>query len=210
MPGRECSTASLRCRGDGDVSTSLFSLARPPNEAIEELLVAQRELSVTYDHVGATREGGQPPAYRHGLWELDLGVGDAIFGRAREGVRCWAAHRGAGVEVSPTGVPPFPGETVVLVVPLAGLHVLAACRVVWTIDEDDRCGFAYGTLPGHPESGEAAFVVTRDPANRVVFEIRSFSRPAHPLARVGIPVTRWLQLRTTRRYLDAMAAWVSS
>jgi uncharacterized protein (UPF0548 family) len=28
------------------------------------------------------------------------------------------------------------------------------CRVVYVLDEPERRGFAYGTLPGHPESGE--------------------------------------------------------
>ena len=34
----------------------------------------------------------------------------------------------------------------------------APCRVVYVIDEPDIRGFAYGTLPGHPESGEERFV----------------------------------------------------
>ena len=32
-------------------------------------------------------------------------------------------------------------------------------RVVYVIDEPLRKGFAYGTLPGHPETGEEAFIV---------------------------------------------------
>jgi uncharacterized protein (UPF0548 family) len=27
------------------------------------------------------------------------------------------------------------------------------CRVVYVVDEPRRAGFAYGTLPGHPEIG---------------------------------------------------------
>jgi uncharacterized protein (UPF0548 family) len=37
-------------------------------------------------------------------------------------------------------------------------------RVVAVADEPDRCGFAYGTLPGHAVCGEEAFVVARDEA----------------------------------------------
>lgn len=37
----------------------------------------------------------------------------------------------------------------------------APCQVVYVLDEPDRQGFAYGTLPGQPESGEEAFVIER-------------------------------------------------
>ncbi|MBV8305138.1 MAG: DUF1990 family protein [Acidimicrobiia bacterium] len=39
---------------------------------------------------------------------------------------------------------------------------------------------------------------------RVSFEVTAFSRPRDPLARLGSPVTRWLQVRTNRAYLDAI------
>ena len=43
----------------------------------------------------------------------------------------------------------------------------------------DPAGFGYGTLPGHPERGEEAFVVGRDDADGVWFEVpRSAARPA--------------------------------
>jgi uncharacterized protein (UPF0548 family) len=37
----------------------------------------------------------------------------------------------------------------------------APCRVIYTITEPRRKGFAYGTLPGHPESGEEAFTISQ-------------------------------------------------
>jgi uncharacterized protein (UPF0548 family) len=40
----------------------------------------------------------------------------------------------------------------------------------------------------------------------VTFQVSAFSRPRDPLARLGYPVTRWLQLRTNRSYLDAIRA----
>jgi uncharacterized protein (UPF0548 family) len=43
------------------------------------------------------------------------------------------------------------------------LHLKMPDRVVYTIDEPARKGFAFGTLEGHPVSGEAAFIVQRDP-----------------------------------------------
>ncbi len=58
------------------------------------------------------------------------------------------------------------------------VRITAPCRVVYTVNEPDRQGFACGTLPGHPECGEEAFLVERDDDGAVTFAITAFSRPA--------------------------------
>jgi uncharacterized protein (UPF0548 family) len=87
-------------------------------------------------------------------------------------------------------------------------HNLAAgevgCRVIYVVDEARRYGFAYGTLPGHPECGEEAFVVEHRPDDEVVFAISAFSRPADWLVRIGGPFVRRLQARATSSYLNAI------
>lgn len=122
---------------------------------------------------------------------------------AAEALRTWAIQRGSGMSIVP-GEPVQPGATFALVfrLPLCA-YVTAAGRVVWVVDEPERYGFAYGTLPGHPERGEEAFVVSRQ-GDRMVFDITAFSRPGHWLARLGHPVTRMIQVRATHRYLAAM------
>ena len=88
--------------------------------------------------------------------------------------------------------------------------MLAACRIVWTIDDDRTFGFGYGygTLPGHPECGEESFVIRRD-GTGVGFEVDAFSRPRQAVARLGGPITRALQVRTLRAYLTGMQRWVA-
>lgn len=86
----------------------------------------------------------------------------------------------------------------------AGLWAPAPCRVVYVVDEPNEVGFAYGTLPGHPETGEAAFTVSRDPSGEVNFVVTSFSRTIDLLARMGAPVARLVQRRVTRRYVTAL------
>jgi uncharacterized protein (UPF0548 family) len=78
------------------------------------------------------------------------------------------------------------------------------CRVVYVIDEPDRRGFAYGTLPGHPESGEESFVLHRETGDRVRFVITAFSRPSTRLAKLGGPATQRLQHFMTTRYLRSL------
>lgn len=50
-----------------------------------------------------------------------------------------------------------------------------------------------------------AFRIERDETDDVFFRIVSFSRTVDPLARLASPVTRLIQQRVTRRYLEAIA-----
>ena len=89
-----------------------------------------------------------------------------------------------------------------------GLWLLFACRVESVIDEPERHGFVYATLPGHPECGYESFVVAMN-GDDVVFEIEAVSRPGIALVRLAAPVTRGIQERATRAYLDALTTWVA-
>lgn len=77
-------------------------------------------------------------------------------------------------------------------------------RIIYLIDEPTRRGFAYGTLPGHPESGEEAFVVEQRDDDSVWLTIRGFSRPAHPALWLVHPVLRLAQAIFTSRYAHAL------
>jgi uncharacterized protein (UPF0548 family) len=76
---------------------------------------------------------------------------------------------------------------------------------VYAVDEPDRRGFGYGTLPGHPECGEEAFIIERHADDTVSFTIVAFSRPASRLAKAAGPAGRAIQRQTTTRYLRALA-----
>ena len=154
------------------------------------MLSRARAAAPTYPEVGATRNGTLPVGYRHDRYEIQLGDGDGVFDRAGEALRRWHAQTGAGVEVVPRNAWVDENETVVLLLRAAGLWAPAPCRVVYVVTEPDKVGFAYGTLPGHPEVGEAAFTVVRDGKGEVVFVVTSFSRTVDPLARLGAPVAR--------------------
>jgi uncharacterized protein (UPF0548 family) len=73
---------------------------------------------------------------------------------------------------------------------------------VWTVHEERRAGFAYGTLGGHPESGEESFVVELRPDGTVWFTITAFSRPARWYTRLAGPLVpvaqRWYARRLGR------------
>ena len=97
-----------------------------------------------------------------------------------------------------------PGAVAVLRLGVGPLAVDAPVRVAYVVDEPESQGFAYGTLPGHPESGEEAFIVDLHDNGTVTFTITAFSRPATLLARIGGPMSRGIQSWVTNRYLRAV------
>lgn len=157
-------------------------------------------LELTYPEVGATA-GPLPAGYRHVRESAVIGTGRARFDAAAEAVMRWGMLRGAGVRVRATTEVAAVGSEVVV-----GLGpVQAPCRVVYVVDEPDRRGFAYGTLPGHAESGEELFAVRFDPATeRVYAEVAAFSRHGTWWSRLAGPVTSLLQRVVTARYLRAL------
>jgi uncharacterized protein (UPF0548 family) len=70
--------------------------------------------------------------------------------------------------------------------------------------DPDAKRFAYGPLPGQPESGEACFLLSRQAGGHIEFTISAFFRPASRAARYGGPVSRWVQRAMTNRYLRAL------
>lgn len=190
----------------------MFVIGTPTDDRLARILEGVHDTPLTYPHVGATFAGagaGSPAGYRRVHASRVVGHGDADFAAACDALRAWQLHRGQGFRVAPADPPVAVGTEVVTDVPLAGpVHVLAACRIVAVVDETDRFGFAYGTLAVHPASGEESFVVERTPSGEVRGEVTAFSRPRHPLVRLGGPVARRQQVRATEGYLDALAGRV--
>ena len=156
---------------------------------------------LTYAEVGATRDGPLPAGYDHVERAEVVGSGRGAFDRAAAAVFRWSAQRGAGLRVQASGPASTPGTVVLMTAGLRRFGLDVPCRVVWVVDEPDRRGFGYGTLPGHPESGEESFVVTLRPDGDVVYELRAFSKLATRLSRLGGPVSARVQALALDRYV---------
>lgn len=180
---------------DGDVADDLLT-----GKALEHLLRAD----MTYPEVGQTR-AVLPHAYQHLQRRVSIGgVGRERFEEAANTLLGWDMHRRAGVSVRSSTDRVTDGAVAVLRLGWGVLGVDAPVRVAYTVDEERRKGFAYGTLPGHPERGEESFLVELHDSGEVTFTIRAFSSPASLLARVGGPVSRTVQSWVTDRYLRAL------
>jgi len=165
-----------------------------------ELLAKLRAAQLTYPAVGATATA-PPTGYR------SLGLSRTLkrrdFESAVEDLISWRVHQRAGLRVAVSGPQVEPGAVLEMRLGVGPLALRIPCRVIYVIDEPERSGFAYGTLPGHPESGEELFLLQRHEDGQIAFTITAFSRAASLPARLGGPATRWFQEAMTRRYLTA-------
>jgi uncharacterized protein (UPF0548 family) len=95
-----------------------------------------------------------------------------------------------------------PGDTALLGIVLG---ISFPVRVIYVVDEPRRRGFAYGTLPGHPEDGEECWIIEHRDDDSVWITIRAFSRPANRWWWAINPFLRIAQEYYTRRYLRSLA-----
>ena len=171
------------------------TVSRLPQDQAE---VLARE-SFTYEPVGATRGSTYPPEFHHLSMQAEIGCGEEAFAHATETLLTWRMHAGAGLRVAASSERVREGAVV-----RCGLGPLRIpCRVIWVLDEPDARGFGYGTLPGHPESGEESFVVSRE-GDAVRLTVMAYSRPAVLLTRLAGPAGRWGQQLMIRRYAAAL------
>lgn len=166
--------------------------------------------SVTYNQVGATGSRSLPNGYEHTKRSVVVGNGVVDFERSVKALRGWQGHLYAGAVLSPPQPAIVPGATVLAAIRVLFVCAVVPCRIVYVTEEEHRFGFAYGTLPGHPERGEEAFHVRLAEDGVVTFEIVAFSRPANLLARLGHPVNRLIQSRVTGRYLEGIRRYVAN
>lgn len=154
---------------------------------------------LTYPEVGATRDDLLPPGYHHLRERTFIGRGHAVYRAATEAVLTWSMHRAVGVGVDAGGRRAEEGVTAVVRLGVGPVSLLAPCAVVWTMAGDRAAGFAYGTLAGHPECGEEAFVVSRDTVDDVWLTVTAFSRPGAWYTRIAGPLIPPMQRAYARR-----------
>ncbi len=159
-----------------------------------------RDAPFTYPEVGATT-GDLPDGYHHLESTIEI---PGTLATLAERLFAWEVQRGAGIKVVASSDRVETGAVAVLRVGIGPARLGAPVRIAAVIDEPRRQGFAYGTLAGHPESGEELFLLTEADDGSVTLTIRAFSRPATLLSRAGGPVARWTQRRITRRYERAL------
>ena len=185
----------------------MFSLRQPSEEDVRGFISSQQDLPFSYPQVGATQS--QPPAgYTVDHNRTKIGDGEETYQRAVSALQSWKQFDLGWVTIMPPGMLLEAGTTVAVQAKVFGFWSLNAARVVYLIDERQnqkaRFGFAYGTLPDHVECGEERFTIEWQTDDSVWYDIYAFSRPQHPLVKLGFPIARRLQKRFVKDSLAAM------
>jgi uncharacterized protein (UPF0548 family) len=183
-----------------------------PKEAAVRKSRPLSQRTLTYDAVGVTLAGHAIPTqdgYRGYVKTAKIGSGIARWDFASNAVLDWGVKTRSGFDVMAEPAPSGKPRVVLdqrywLTTNLGPFRVREPVQVVAVIDESDRKGFAYGTLTGHPVSGEEAFIVERHADDSIWLTIRSITQPTPGPWRLAHPALSLGQRCYRRRYMRAL------
>lgn len=175
----------------------MFLLTKPTKPTIQQFINDSRNSELSYPEINATRGEERPVGYNidHNRIRLGSGLGD--FEKAKNAIAGWKMFDMKWVRLCHADTTIEVGREVAIMVKHFGFYSINAARIVYVMDNADnvhRFGFAYGTLAEHGEIGEERFSVEfHEETGEVWYDLYAFSRPASLLARVGYPLSRYLQ-----------------
>lgn len=186
----------------------MFLAFRPSAADIRNFIESASRSDFSYKEQGATATIS-PSGFNIDHNRILLGSGQDVFKKSKDAIRTWKMFDTGWTTIYPENAEIEVETNVAILVRLYGIWSLNAARIVYTIDASgpiSRFGFAYGTLADHAEIGEERFSVEFDgETGDVWYDLFAFSRPGHPLARLGYPFSRMLQRRFAADSLTAMA-----
>jgi uncharacterized protein (UPF0548 family) len=185
----------------------MFLTTKPNAEEIDKFLRDRSFDDFSYSEIGATKTN-TPVGYTVDHNRIKLGYGVEVYERAKTAIRRWKMFDIDWVKLYYDDTPIEAGQTVAIMVSHFGFYSLNAARIVYTLDESaeiDRFGFAYGTLTEHAEIGEERFSVEfHHDSNEVWYDLYAFSKPGSIFAKIGYPLSRYLQQSFARDSKQAM------
>ncbi|HMM80674.1 MAG TPA: DUF1990 domain-containing protein [Pyrinomonadaceae bacterium] len=189
----------------------MFLISKPTEAAISAFLAKAAKSTFSYADVGATRGEIPPEGFNVDHNRKIIGRGPDDFEKAKGAIRSWKMFDLGWVRLVPTDTPIEEGRNVAIVVSHFGFYSMSTARIVYVIDEPSRFGFAYGTLAEHVEMGEERFSVEFDhETEEVWYDLLAFSQPNAFLAKLGYPISRYLQRSFAHDSKAAMLRAVNS
>ncbi len=164
----------------------IFQITKPQPERLDALIAAEGDKAYSYSNFDN---------YTHDDNRICIGEGAETFEAAKNILRNWAHFPAPWTFIYPSTTPLTAGNVVVMSAKAFGFWWLNLARIVYTVDEPTRFGFAYGTLLHHVESGEELFELTIDAEGKVWYRIEAFSQPRYWAVRLAKPLARQLQKR---------------
>ena len=193
------------------------TLVIPNPPLLDKLLQAKQGLSPSYLEKGNTHKDFEQLRTSSLSRKFDfddnrilLGETPVVFEKAKEVISSWQMFPRGWTSIYPENAPIQADQQVVVIFHHMGLRWLNVNKIIYTIDEPKRFGFAYGTMPGHVECGEELFLLEIDEAGRVWYRIKAFSRPAHWLIKLAYPYARRMQRRFVKTSMQQVFDLVHS
>lgn len=179
----------------------LFQFNFPTRQQLDALIIEQNSKPFSYSQ---TPQSQKLKGFDYDNTRILLGEGDAVFKAASQAIRQWAMFPGGWACIYADKTPIEVGRVVVMCAQVMGLWWLNCSRIVYTVNEPTRFGFAYGTLEHHAESGEELFQVKMAENGQVFYEIQAFSRPRFWMVRMVYPLARYYQRQFVKDSLKNM------
>ncbi len=184
-----------------------ISIQYPSKTTLDHFHQQEKQLPYTYPEIGASATetlSNYDNDYNHTI----IGQGEQTWQNAKQALRDWAHFPSGWTKIYPIA-PLKKDEVVVVMIHLWGIWWKNSSRIVYTWDEPNKFGFAYGTLPGHFEAGEEVFWVEKNDEGEVSYHIRAFSKPRFWMARLGYPIARMYQRKFVVESLNTMKIMVN-
>lgn len=184
----------------------------PSSDQLNHFLIHKQKLAPQYPEkldtqadFSVKRQSDLGKKYNYDENQILLGHGPEVFARAKSALRHWEMFP-HWTRLYPKDTPIEPGRAVAVLFRLLGIWWWNASEIQYAVDQPGRFGFAYGTLPGHVESGEELFLVEMDTSGKVWYKIKAFSRPAYWFVSLAYPFARSQQKRFVRDSMRQMKA----
>jgi len=182
----------------------VFTLARLSTAAIEHQVAVAAGLPFTAPailSVGQRLDADPrlPFGFAYDFRRSRIGNGPEAFKAAKLAFQRWAPFDLGWARVANPDARIAAGQVIAVEIQTMGLWTLNLSRIREVADTPTSFGFIYVTTTAHVERGEERFFVEFDPASGdVSYELEAFSRPRHPLAILGFPLSRTFQHRFAR------------
>lgn len=181
-----------------------LSIMFPSKSTIDQFLGRESLKDFSYPEVGASR-GENLPGYDNDHQSIYIGEGAVVWSAAKAILNSWAHFPDSWTKAIPEEKPLDVGQNIAVLFRLLGVWFTNSARIVYVLDEADRYGFAYGTLPAHVEQGEECFWIERATDGKIYYHIGAFSKPRFWLARLGYPLARRYQRKFVRESMAKVA-----
>jgi hypothetical protein len=112
----------------------MFTLFEPSDKKIKDFLAQQRELPLSYEEVGASKNE-IPSGYPINHHRVQIGKGADDFAAAKKAIHRWAMYELEWTRLYPVDAPIEIGEVVCVIVNHGFCWSLNPCRIVYVLEE---------------------------------------------------------------------------